>query len=197
MMYAHISEDAHQSYKEDARERHDLVRDHESVLSMEFHINELSHLPDFIRLNHEWIEKYFELEESDRNLATDPEQVIVDGGYILSITDNNEVVGVCALFKKAEGYELARMAVCDSAKGNGYGRKLMEAALTKLHELGADKVRLYSNTKLEPAISLYKNYGFETIFEGQHPDYARCNIIMEKPIRKLSKPGTPESGCHV
>ena len=197
MMYVHISKDTHQSYKEDARERHDLVRDHESVQSMELHINELSHLPDFIRLNHEWIERYFELEESDRNLATAPEQVIVDGGSILSITDDKRVVGVCALFKKAEGYELARMAVCDSAKGNGYGRKLMEAALSMLNDVGADKVRLYSNTKLEPAISLYKSYGFETIFEGQHPDYARCNIIMEKPIRNMSNHGVSEPGGHV
>ena len=149
---------------------------------MKVHLNEKQHLQDFVHLNHQWIEKYFELEEADKKLAQTPERIIEQGGYIISITENDQVVGVCALFSKGDGYELARMAVSDSARGKGYGRKLMHEALLKLEEIGADKVRLYSNTILKAAINLYKSCGFETVFEGPHADYARCNIIMDKLI---------------
>lgn len=40
------------------------------------------------------------------------------------------------------------------------------------------EITLLSNTILEPAISLYKKHGFETVHLGPHPDYERCNIEM-------------------
>ncbi|RYY25293.1 MAG: MarR family transcriptional regulator, partial [Chitinophagaceae bacterium] len=45
-------------------------------------------------------------------------------------------------------------------------------------ELGARKVYLESNTKLEPAINLYYKLGFKKIAGAPSP-YERCNIQME------------------
>ncbi len=143
--------------------------------------NEESHLRDFVALNNAWIEKYFELEENDRNLAKDPAKIIRDGGYVLTVTDNDRVIGSCALFKSDdENYELARMAVIESEQGKGIGKLLMEEILSCARRIGAKRLFLVSNTKLEAAIRLYKSFGFKTIFEGQHPSYNRGNIIMEK-----------------
>lgn len=111
--------------------------------------NDKDLLDDFIRLNEEWISRYFELEAADYDLADNPTQIIENGGYVFSLLSDGKVVGVCALFNKGKGtYELARMAVCPKSQGNGYGHKLMSACLAKLAEIGAQKVYLVSNTKL-------------------------------------------------
>lgn len=145
--------------------------------------NEESHLRDFVELNNAWIEQYFELEENDLNLAKDPGKIIRDGGYILTITDNDRVIGCCALFKNDdENYELARMTIIESERGKGFGKLLMKEILLFARKIAAKKLFLISNTKLEAAIRLYKNFGFKTVFEGQHPSYRRGNIIMEKHV---------------
>ena len=149
---------------------------------MEILENRKEYLEDFIRLNEEWISAYFEIEEIDRDLAANPEMVINNGGFIFSLVENGIVIGVCALFHKGNGtYELARMAVSPKHQGNGYGSRLLDAAMAKAKDIKAKKVFLVSNTKLKNAIALYKKYGFVTVFEGQHPVYKRANITMEYP----------------
>ena len=145
--------------------------------------NKKEFLSDFIRLNEEWISTYFEIEEVDRILAKNPYQIIENGGYIFSLISDSDVLGVCALFNEGNGvFELARMAVSPKHQGKGYGHKLISACLAKLEEIGASKVYLVSNTKLEAAIALYKRHGFETISEGPHPVYSRANIVMERMV---------------
>ncbi len=145
--------------------------------------NDKGLLNDFIRLNEEWISFYFEIEDVDRKLAANPSKILEDGGYIFSLVSEGKVQGVCALFNEGDGvYELARIAVSPNSQGNGYGSKLIEVCLSKLVEIGAKKVCLVSNTKLESAISLYKKYDFITVSEGQHPVYARANIVMERHV---------------
>jgi ribosomal protein S18 acetylase RimI-like enzyme len=144
-------------------------------------INEYEYIDDFIRLNEAWIAHYFQIEEADRRLFARPTKIIDDGGFIFTVLKNTETVGVCALFKEHEHeYQLARMAVAKRHQGIGFGNLLIEAAISKLQEIKATRVYLLSNTTLAPAIGLYKKYGFVTVFEGEHPTYARCNIIMEK-----------------
>jgi len=141
--------------------------------------NNRKYLTDFIGLNEEWISSNFTLEEADHALAENPGKVIDDGGYIFSLLLDNQVVGVCALFNEGNGiFELARMAVSPAHQGKGYASLLIEACLNKIKMLRASKVYLVSNTKLEAAISLYKKYQFKTVSEGQHPLYARANIVM-------------------
>lgn len=145
--------------------------------------NDRSFLGDFVRLNEEWITHYFELEEPDLELARNPYKVIEEGGYIFSLLVDGNAVGTCALFNCGDDtYELARMAVSSKFQGKGYGKKLIEACLLKLEEIHAARVFLISNTKLEAAISLYKRYGFQVTAEGQHPEYSRGNIIMERTM---------------
>ena len=140
-----------------------------------------SHGSDFVRLNEQWISEYFSIEESDRKLAADPFRIVADGGHIISLVEGGRVVGVCALFKEGElCYQLARMAVEPGERGKGYGDMLIDAALSCARESGASRVYLLSNTVLAPAIALYRKHGFSTVTEGPHPEYARCNIVMER-----------------
>jgi len=145
--------------------------------------NEKNYLKDFIRLNEEWIQKYFEIEQVDKKLAENPYIIIEQGGYIFSIMTDEKVIGVCALINNGNGiYELARMAISNQYQGKGYGSLLIKTCLKKLENINAKKVYLISNTKLKTAINLYKKYGFQTISTRQHPIYKRANIEMEKCI---------------
>lgn len=151
--------------------------------TMNLHTNNRDHLDDFIRLNEAWIRHHFTLEDSDRALAANPGRIIDDGGYVFSLEVDGKVVGVCALFNEGAGnYELARMAVDDACRGQGYGDVLMEAALETLRDIGAKRVHLLSNKKLTPALALYRKHGFEVESEGCHPVYARCDVVMARPV---------------
>ena len=131
----------------------------------------------------QWIAQHFAIEDADSALAADPQRVVRDGGHILALVEDGRVLGVCALFKEsATRYQLARMAVDPSERGKGYGETLMQAALDTARACGAESVHLYSNTVLAPAIALYRRHGFETVQEGPHPKYARCNIVMERRL---------------
>ena len=102
------------------------------------------------------------------------------GGHILSLVEDGRVVGVCALFRDgSDRYELARMAVEPDERGKGYGDALLTAALRRAREDGVRSVYLLSNRKLAPAIGLYRKHGFETVADGPHPVYARCDVVME------------------
>ncbi|MBI3432077.1 MAG: GNAT family N-acetyltransferase [Hydrogenophilales bacterium] len=144
-------------------------------------INNKQYLPDFIRLNEAWIAHYFRIEEADRELARSPAKIIAGGGYIFTLLEEDQVAGVCALFKEDDDvFQLARMAVSPEHQGKGYGDALIDSTFAKLREIKASRVYLLSNTILAPAITLYKKRGFSVLSEGVHPVYARCNIVMEK-----------------
>jgi putative acetyltransferase len=79
---------------------------------MPIELDNESHIGAFIRLNELWITETFELEEADRQLASDPYQIVREGGHILSLVENGVVVGVCALFRESPArFQLARMVV--------------------------------------------------------------------------------------
>jgi GNAT superfamily N-acetyltransferase len=74
-------------------------------------------------------------------------------------------------------YELAKMAVSPKAQGLGIGYVLGMAVLEKARRMKAKNVYLESNTKLVPAISLYRKLGFIEV-KGNATPYERCNIQM-------------------
>ena len=134
----------------------------------------------FRDLNHEWITKYFQLEHADNQTLDHPEtKIIKPGGYICFARYNDEIVGTCALVKMDnDTYELAKMAVSQKARGKNIGWLIGQHIIQKAKNLGAKKVYLESNTRLEPAINLYYKLGFKRVVGPPSP-YERANIQME------------------
>jgi ribosomal protein S18 acetylase RimI-like enzyme len=146
------------------------------------------HRDRFRALNLAWITEHFRVEDADRRALDDPEGYILGhGGHILvAESDDGSVIGVCALLRNADGsYELAKMAVDPAARGRRIGRALGEAAIELARELGAPHVELLSNTKLEPAIGLYRALGFIEVPLPAN-DYERANIKMVLDLRGAS-----------
>ncbi len=140
------------------------------------------HQPWFERLNRAWIEQYFEMEPVDFEVLQHPdEHIIKQGGAILMASSNGVIAGTAALKPAGPGiYEFTKMAVDEASRGLGIGQALTEAAIEKVRSLGGHKVILYSNTRLKPAITLYRKLGFtEVPVDGP---YKRADIKMELPL---------------
>lgn len=136
----------------------------------------------FRALNEEWINTYFEMEDSDRRALHHPDEYILQkGGAILVALDDGEPVGVCALIKMDHpdyDYELAKMAVASDARGKNVGYLLGSAVVEKAKALGASRICLKCNSVLKPALGLYRKLGFRDIDSVDTP-YKRCNVQME------------------
>jgi N-acetylglutamate synthase-like GNAT family acetyltransferase len=138
-----------------------------------------AHQPSFEKLNREWIEKHFWMEPVDFEVLQSPdEHIIKHGGSILMAEVANEIAGTVALKRVDEKvFEFTKMAVDEKFRGKKVGQALAEAAIEKARDKGADKIILYSNTLLAPAIALYKKIGFKEI--PVDAVYKRSNIKME------------------
>ncbi|KAA3616863.1 MAG: GNAT family N-acetyltransferase [Calditrichaeota bacterium] len=135
----------------------------------------------FNELNKEWINAYFRMEAADLTTLNNPTKYIIDkGGFIFIALFDDQPVGVVAMLKMNDplyDFELAKMAVSQNFQGKGIGYQLGEAVIRKAKMVGARNVYLESNTKLKPAIALYKKLGFKKIAQHETP-YERCNIQM-------------------
>ena len=138
---------------------------------------------DFIRLNKEWIERFFKLEESDlQTFAHIDSYIIGNGGQIFVAIDDKtgEPVGCCALINHPDKqcYELAKMADSPHSQGRHVGYELGKHLLDYAKRIGAKRIYLEGNTLLVASINLYRKLGFTEIpLEGNA--YDRCDIIME------------------
>ena len=143
---------------------------------------------DFEQLNRNWIEKYFRLEPADEYVLQHPEENIIQkGGAILIALHDSLAIGTAGLRRTGpDTVELIKMAVADNFRGKGVGELLGYAALEKARELGAEKVILYSNTSLTPALSLYKKLGFVEVPLEPDNEYIRSDIKMEIELKDLS-----------
>jgi GNAT superfamily N-acetyltransferase len=136
--------------------------------------------PHFEKINKEWVEKYFSLEPFDIEQLQNPEEVILKkGGAIIFAKDGEEIIGTVGLSKSGEGiFEMIKMAVIPQAQGKKVGQLLASSILEKAKNMGANKVVLYSNTKLETALNIYRKFGFKETYPGCGK-YGRCDIKME------------------
>ena len=138
------------------------------------------HQQYFEQLNRYWIEKYFVMEPVDEFVLTNPEEALLKtGGAILMAEYDGEIAGTVALRKVDDTvYEFTKMAVDNKFQRKGIAEALSYASFKKARELGADKVMLYSNSILTPAIRLYEKLGFKHLPVGS-TGYQRSDVKME------------------
>lgn len=137
----------------------------------------------FRRLNEEWLNRYFAIEEKDRHLFDDPERrIIATGGVIFILELNGEQVGCCALLdKEDETFEVAKMSITEAHQGKGWGKLLLQACIDRGKLLGKRRLFLETNRKLAAAIALYRKMGFVEVASDQSPpsEYVRVDMFME------------------
>jgi len=139
---------------------------------------------DFYNLNVEWLETYFFVEDFDKEVLDNPDQYILNpGGHIFFAIEDDIILGTVALLKKEEGaFELTKMAVSPNQRGKKIGQKLMQFCIDFAKENQFKELFLYSNTKLENAIYIYRKFGFVEVEQEPDVPYERSNIKMVFPL---------------
>ena len=137
----------------------------------------------FRKLNEEWITRYFRIEPKDEEALLDPQSsILASGGRIFFAVSEGQCIACCALVARgANEFEVAKMAVAPDHRGNGVGRKLLEAVIAAARASGTRRLYLETNRVLAPAIRLYQSIGFQHIPRSRvvPSPYARADIYME------------------
>lgn len=136
----------------------------------------------FYVLNIEWLKTHFYVEPYDENVLNNPEQYIINKvGYIFFARINEEIVGTVALmpFGNEGLFELTKMAVLPQKRGLKIGQHLLQYSVDYAKKLGLPNLILYSNTRLENAIYIYRKYGFIEIPVEVDSPYMRSDIKMK------------------
>lgn len=134
---------------------------------------------DFKRLNLEWLEKYFHVEQADKEVLSTPQLILDGGGELFLARSGQEIVGTCALIHEGHGhFELSKMSVTSNFQGQGIGRRLLSAALEAFGKLGGKELFLETNTALISAIALYESVGFVHATPPKPSVVARANVYM-------------------
>lgn len=139
----------------------------------------------FYELNIEWLKSYFIVEPYDEDVLSNPEKYIIKkGGHIFFAKLDNEIVGTVALMPiESEGtFELTKMAVSPKHRGHKIGQKLMQHCLDFAKEQKFNRLLLYSSTRLENAIYIYRKFGFIELPLEKNTPYKRSDIKMEYPL---------------
>lgn len=137
----------------------------------------------FRDLNVAWIQALFEMEPKDYEVLDHPGKYILEpGGWIVIAERDGIAVGCCALVVHGPGCrELSKMAVAESERGKGVGRRILEFAIQLATERGVEKLYLETNSKLTNAVHLYESMGFRQLpaDRAEKSPYARSNVAME------------------
>ncbi|MBT8280629.1 MAG: GNAT family N-acetyltransferase [Muriicola sp.] len=140
---------------------------------------------EFRDMNLAWLNEYFYVEPKDSELLGRAREEIIDRGgaiFFAEIADGR-IVGCFSLIPyQKNSFELGKMAVKKGYEGQKIGHDLLAFAINYTREQGKEWLVLYSNTILEPAIYLYRKFGFEEIDMEFPPPYARSNIKMALKI---------------
>lgn len=139
---------------------------------------------DIRRLNYEWLEKYFKVEDGDARSLSNPKEMILDkGGSIWFVRLQGQIVGTVSLLRKSEEmFEVGKMAVSSEFQGLGIGNVLVKHCIDTARKRGIKQLILYSNTRLENAIHLYRKFGFVEI-PLESGLYERANIKMSLSLK--------------
>ena len=139
----------------------------------------------FRDLNKAWLEKYFFVEPNDVALLDDCKKTIIDkGGYIFFSEYEEKLVGCFSLIRlKDDVFELGKMAVDENYQGLNIGQRLLIFAISLAHRKRWKKIILYSSTKLDAALHIYRKYGFEEVPLEKDNPYSRSDIKMELKLK--------------
>ena len=148
----------------------------------------------FARLNKQWINQYFVLEDADCPALENPQEYIIDpGGEIFFALGGRgedkamdlgaregEILGTCALMMRDNRRgELAKMAVSPAARGRGIGQLLGNALVNLARERKLETLFLETNRILLPALGLYRKLGFRELPFPYTTSYGRADVYME------------------
>ncbi len=141
------------------------------------------HQSAFKSLNVEWLVQFNLLEPRDLEALDNPRETILDGGGAIYLAmAGDEVIGSAAVMVDHGEYELAKMTVAKSYRGQGVSKALLGRCIDFARSRKASRLILYSNHQLTSAIRLYESYGFRHVEFSDAP-FVTADVKMELAFR--------------
>ena len=119
---------------------------------------------DFIKLNTQWVERYFVMEQADRDVLEHVEELLKTGAMIYFAVEKGEVLATCMAMPLGEDvWEICKLAASGQYTGTGAGSAVFKASMDYAIAQGAKKLTLISNRRLKPALHIYQKFGFREV----------------------------------
>lgn len=143
---------------------------------------------DFVRLNKAWIEKYFKMEQEDYEVLNNVDGLIAKGAMVFFAVENDIVLSTgMSMPLNDSNWEICKLAADENYQGKGAGSAVFKACMEYAVKQGAKKLIIVSNTILEPALHIYKKFGFKEIPMDKTHNYERGDIQLEYIVNEEKK----------
>ncbi len=101
----------------------------------------------------------------DLLLEADPSEELVreycSNGFVYGAAVDDELMGVYVLLPLSDGIvEIKNIAVAEDARGQGYGKRLIQHALSEAERLGFGNVEIGTGNSSVDQLMLYQKCGF-------------------------------------
>ena len=114
------------------------------------------------------------LEAIGTALAVDPATI---SATVLAISNGGAPVGHAALRPKGDSWEVKRVIVLDSVRGQGVGAGLMNELERLTREAGVTRMVLQTGDRQPEAVRLYERLGYTPI-----PVYAPYDVVLPQSL---------------
>lgn len=146
----------------------------------------------FIDLNTAWITGLFGfLEQEDLNTFHNIETELQKGAMIYFAVEQDNVMATC-MTKRLDDHtwEICKLAAAEHSKGHGAGSAVFERCMDYAILHGAERLFILSNSRLAPALHIYRKHGFQEI-KLDHYEYERGDIAFEYLVQGPAATLTP------
>ena len=135
---------------------------------------------DFINFNTDWIVSNFGfLEEHDKETFEKIDDEMKSGAMIFFAVEDGIALSTCmAMPMEGTTWELCKLGSNKNVPHKGAGSAVFEEAMKQALNHGAKRLFIQSNSRLKPALHIYKKYGFKEI-ELENHEYVRGDIAFE------------------
>lgn len=156
------------------------MNDKKGAVMMEIVSYQKKYLKDFIDLNTAWIEKFFVMEQEDRDILYHAEEYLQKGGMIFFAVEEAQVLATCMIYPCGDDvWEICKLAADEKKQGHGAGTAVFQACMDYAEEHGAKKITLISNHILKPALHIYEKFGFKHVPLSRGSEYDRADVQCE------------------
>ena len=145
---------------------------------------EVKYREDFIRLNTEWLERFYWIEDFDQDAMDRVDELIQNGAMAYFAVEKGEVLATCMTMPlENDTWDRCKLAARNQYTGTGAGNSVFCACMDYAISHGAKRLVLISCTGLKAAIHLYRKNGFHEVpYRKDYWKSEKADIEMEKTI---------------
>jgi ribosomal protein S18 acetylase RimI-like enzyme len=111
---------------------------------------------------------------------------------------DGEIRGCLGLTDEGDGEARLRWFVFEtSLRSQGLGRRLLGELLAEARRSGYRRITLETFSELEAAAHLYREHGFELVWEDRRPRWGRTDFTYQRYELKLSQSAGPDNTSAV